>query len=257
MKMSSAETVVIAGAGNLAQYLVEELIDDAKYRVAVISRSSRPSLDALGVDIRIVKEYSRESVLPILDSLPKTRALISTLRSNDPTVYTPLHEALLSACRDSKTCKRFIPSEFLGNTRDYETIPRGIYRARRDFRAILTSQKDVTFSFVNLGWLADYFVQAPGSYKTYIRPFPQGWPIDLEKRTVRVIGTGDEPIGWTATRDMARAVVALIPHDDWPEYAWVYGELGTWNQAIQKVEKFYGIELQVFSGALPPICSLH
>lgn len=254
--MSSAETVVVAGAGNLAQYLVEEFIADGKYHVAVISRSSRPSLDALGVEVQIVKEYSREAVLPILDSF-KTRVLISTLHTDDPTAYTSLHEALLFACRDSKSCKRFIPSEFLGNTRDY-AVPRGIYRARSAFRSVLFSQKDVTFTFVNPGWLADYFVQTPGSHKTYIRPFPQGWPIDLEKRTVRVIGTGDEPIGWTATRDMARAVVALIPHDDWPEYTWVYGELGTWNQAIQKVEKFYGIELQVFSGALPPpICSLH
>lgn len=255
--MSSAETVVIAGSGNIARYLIEEFIADGKYRVAVISRNNRPFLDALGVDVHILKEYSRESVLPILDSLPKTRVLISALSSDDPTTYTSLHEALLSACRDSKSCKRFIPSEFLGNTRDYG-VPRGPSRARSAFRPILTSQKDVTFTVVNLGWLADYFVQTPGSQKTYIRPFPQGWPIDLEKRTVRVIGTGDEPIGWTVTRDMAKAVVALIPHDDWPEYTWVYGELGTWNQAIQKVEKFYGIKLQVFSGARPPsICSFH
>ncbi len=95
--MSSAETVVVAGAGNLAQYLVEEFIADGKYHVAVISRSSRPSLDALGVEVQIVKEYSREAVLPILDSF-KTRVLISTLHTDDPTAYTSLHEALLFAC---------------------------------------------------------------------------------------------------------------------------------------------------------------
>lgn len=100
------------------------------------------------------------------------------------------------------------------------------------------------WTLVNQGWLADYWVQPADGSKSYVRPFPNGWPIDLDQTTVRITGTGDEPVGWTAARDMAKAVVKLIPHKDWPDHTYVFGELGTWNTAIEKLEKFLGRRLK-------------
>ena len=240
------ESVVLAGSGNIAQYLAEEFVQDSRYHVGVISRTDREFFHKPGISFHKVDGYSRESIAPVLDSL-NTRALISTLQSDKDEFYTSSHEAMLAACRESKTCKRLIPSDFLGNLRDYGMVPRGNHRVRNAFRSLLTKQSDIKWTVVNQGWLGDYFVQPPDGSRSYIQPFPKGWPIDLERKTVRIAGTGNEPIGWTAARDMAKAVVKLIPHDEWPRYTFVFGEIGNWNEAIEKVERFYGVKLKVYS----------
>ncbi|KAK2768049.1 f420-dependent nadp reductase [Colletotrichum kahawae] len=238
------QTVVIAGSGDLAQYLAEEFKVDNTHDVLLISRKEREFFTKLGVTTHEVDNYSTESVLAVLERANAT-VLISTLHTDDPTLYTSLHKALLLACKASKTCKRFIPSEFLGNLRRFDNIPRGIARARRAFRSELLDESEINWTLVNLGWLADYFVQKPDGSRSYIRPFPQGWPINMEERTVRVIGTGDEPICWTAARDVAKAVVKLVSHEEWPDHVYVFGEIGSWNQAIEKVERYHQVKLTV------------
>ncbi|KAI8293969.1 hypothetical protein K4K56_003403 [Colletotrichum sp. SAR 10_98] len=235
-------TVVIAGAGDLAQYLAEEFKVDNTHDVFLISRKERKFFTKLGVTTHGIDEYSADSVLAVLEKVNAT-VLISTLHTDNPALYTSLHKALLLACKASKTCKRFIPSEFLGNLRKFDNIPHGIARARRAFRSELLNESEIKWTLVNLGWLADYFVQQPDGSRSYISPFPQGWPINMEEGTVRVIGTGDEPVCWTAARDVAKAVVKLVSHDEWPDHVYVFGEIGSWNQAIEKVERYYGVTL--------------
>ncbi|KAM5346156.1 hypothetical protein ACJ41O_009161 [Fusarium nematophilum] len=159
-----------------------------------------------------------------------------------------MHEALLNACRESKTCKRFIPSEYLGNLRDGGLFPPSSYSAHGQFRDMLKSETEVKWTLVNQGWLADYFVQPANGSRSYIRPFPQGWPIDLDQKTVRLIGTGDESVTWTAARDMAKVVVKLMSHEEWPDHVYLSGETGTWNDAVATLEKFLGHELKVSFG---------
>ncbi|KAF4960074.1 hypothetical protein FSARC_10569 [Fusarium sarcochroum] len=237
------QVVVVAGSGDIARYLAEEFTRDGTHDIVIISRTEKDFFAKLGVDLLKVEEYSKDAVLPILDRLGAT-VVVSTLHTDDPASYKGAHEALLTACTESKTCKRLIPSEFLGNYREFSDWPRGIQRARKAFRQVLAKQSVVQWTLLNQGWLADYFVQTPDDSRSYVRSFPNGWPIDLEKKTVRVIGTGDEAVGWTSARDLAKAVVKLVPHDDWPDHTYIFGELGTWNQAIEKVERFHGVELQ-------------
>ncbi|KAJ4124522.1 hypothetical protein NW754_000220 [Fusarium falciforme] len=213
------QVVVVAGSGNIAQYLAEEFVQDKTHDVIIISRSDPEFFRSLNVPLHKLGEYSKDAVVSILDRVDAT-VLVSTLHTDDPTAFTSLHETLLAACKESKSCKRFIPSEFLGNLRDFPTLPRGIQRARQAFRKTLAAQSDVKWTLVNQGWLADYFVQIPDGSRSYMRPFPEGWPIDLQEKTVRVVGTGDEPVGWTAARDVSKAVLS------------------------KKVERFWGVELK-------------
>ena len=133
----------------------------------------------------------------------------------------------------------------MGNLRDFWYLPRPNYYARQPFRDILAKEKEIKWTLINQGWLADYFVQPADGSKSYIRPFPNGWPIDLDQKTVRITGSGDEPVGWTAARDVAKAVVRLMSYNDWPDHTYVFGELGTWNDAVKKVENSIGRKLEV------------
>ena len=239
------ENVVLAGSGDIAKYLAEEFVRDGKYHVSVISRTDREFFHQPGMSFHKVDEYTTGKIVPVLDSRP-TRALISTLQSDKAEFYSSAHEAMLSACYRSKTCKRLIPSDFLGNLRDFGWVPRGNCQIRKAFRALLAQQSAIQWTFVNEGWLADYFVQPPDGSSSYVHPFPAGWPIDLEARQIRIAGTGNEPVGWTAARDMAQAIVQLMRHDEWPAYTFVFGEIGCWNEAVEKVERFYGVKLEVW-----------
>lgn len=238
------EVVVVAGAGNIAQYLGEEFVQDGTYELVIVSRGNQSFFQKLGITCHKVGSYSKDDILPILDR-HNTRALVSTIHTDDANAYTSVHKAMLEACRESKSCKHFIPSEFIGNLRTGGEAPRGLHRARREFRSFIAKETEVKWTLVNQGWLADYFVQTPDGSKSYIAPFPAGWPISMEKKTIRLIGTGNEPIGWTAARDVAKAVVKLVAYDDWPDHTYVFGELGTWNEAIEKVERFHGVKLEV------------
>jgi hypothetical protein len=45
----------------------------------------------------------------------------------------------------------------------------------------------------------DYFTPNGGSY---IQPWLPGWPIELERKTVRITGKGDERLGWGCAEDI-------------------------------------------------------
>lgn len=58
-----------------------------------------------------------------------------------------------------------------------------------------------------------------------------------------MLGSGDEKIGWTAARDVGDASVRLVSVLKWEPHTYVCGENGTWNQAIAKLERFYGEDI--------------
>lgn len=89
-------------------------------------------------------------------------------------------------------------------------------------------------------------MQPVGGTKSYMKALPGVWPIDLEKWTVTVLGEGEENIAWTLARGVAKALVRLVEVPQWEENTYVCGEIGTWNEAIAKIEKFYG-ELNISS----------
>ncbi|KAH7145567.1 hypothetical protein B0J13DRAFT_443352, partial [Dactylonectria estremocensis] len=182
----------------ITQYLVDEFLSDGSHDILVISRTDREWIRNSGVSLHLLKDYTEDEILPVLDDA-KATVLISTLASNDFDLFTSMHNALLNACRGSMTCKKLIPSGYLGNMRDLETLPRASYNARKLFRETLKNETDVQWTL---------------------------------------------PITWTAARDMAKAIVKLMAHEDWPQYVWVYGETGTWNEAVAKFEKFLGRTLE-------------
>lgn len=236
---TSRSTVAIAGASDLAKYFVELLQIAGDHNIILLSRAERAWFsDRPGVKLHVT-DYSHDSILSILNRTSSS-VLFSFLHSNDPGFYNVAHSAMLSACKASESCKRLVPSEYGGNIEDYPLQPRFYIPTHVAFRKQLEAQTEVEWTLVNLGWFADYFVQPEGGTKSYMKALPGVWPIDLTNWTVTVLGSGDEKIGWTAARDVASALVHLIGVPNWQPHIYVCGEIGTWNQAIAKLENFSG-----------------
>lgn len=53
------------------------------------------------------------------------------------------------------------------------------------------------------------------SNKTYMKSLGNVWPLNMETWEAVIPGTGNEPIGFTAARDVAKACVKLITTDKW------------------------------------------
>lgn len=119
-----SKTVAIAGAGNVAKFLVEELKKAGHNKIIVLSRAvcyfslyllgtycavkPRDWFVKAGVDLRIT-DYTTNS---ILSHIQDADVLVSLLHDNS-SFYNEAHVAMLEACKLSPKCKHFIPSEMV------------------------------------------------------------------------------------------------------------------------------------------------
>jgi len=129
--------IAIAGAGDLARYLVEELLAD-KHEVVVLSRSLKPWFQREDITFRLT-DYSMPSLTKAIDNC---EGLVSAILDYSMTSAT-VHLTLLEACKKSAKCKRFIPSEYAGNTDEFPDQPAFYYANHEPVRQALRSQKEV------------------------------------------------------------------------------------------------------------------
>jgi nucleoside-diphosphate-sugar epimerase len=218
--------VAIAGAGDLAKYLVEELLV-AGHSIVMFSRSRK----AWFLRPNVVFHETDYSVPNLVANLLDCDAVVSTILD-----YTSCgigaHLNILTACQQTARCKKFIPSEYGGNTDQFPEQPYFYEPTHAPIRDALKAQNDVMWTLLGNGWLMDYFVPVG---QRYIRDIGRYHPIDFDKSTAIIPGTGDEPICFTSARDIAKAVVELISHDKWEESTFVSGDLLSWNRILQKL----------------------
>lgn len=220
--------VAVAGPGDLAKYLVEELVA-ASHDVVLLTRSAKPWFEAIGAPSRIT-DYSVTSIATAIDDCD---ALISTVLDATMENVT-IHLAMLEACKKSPKCKRFIPAEWVGNVEEFPDQPAFYPENHVPIRKALAEQKEVMYTLFCPGWLADYFVPSTSRYLKEIGPYH---PIDWAAGTMAIPGTGDEKITFTLARDMAKAVAALISQEGWDAVTYVSGETSSWNGAAKLLER--------------------
>lgn len=157
-----------------------------------------------------ITDYTISSILSVLDTTHATTLISFINLATD--LYISVHISLLEACRLSHSCKRFIPSEWIGDIDNFPLKPDYYATTREPFRQILKAQHEIEWTLFNVGWLADYFL--PPS-KTYMTPVPDKFPIDPAGWRACIRGTGDEVQSWLCGRDVGRAVMELCKADEW------------------------------------------
>jgi nucleoside-diphosphate-sugar epimerase len=220
--------IAIAGAGDLAKYLTEELFISG-HAVVVLSRTQPVWFTRPDITFRTV-DYA--SIPTLAAALSDCDALVSTILDYT-TRFAASHLALIEACQQSPHCKSFIPSEYAGNTDEYPDQPAFYYSNHEPVRRVLREQTEIRWTLFNLGWLTDYLV--PASYR-YIKDIGDNHPVNLTAGTMKIPGTGDDMIAFTPVRDAAKAIVRLFDFQDWEPIIYVCGETTTWNEIAKKVK---------------------
>ena len=224
------QVIALAGVGAVGKYLCEELLASDRFDVVVLSRNVRsistphrthllnvfsPQKQKAWFSTRNIPVHQTnysdpESLVDILDSTHAT-ALISFIQLTDST-FIAIHRTLIAACLQSATCKRFIPSEWIGNLDSFPEKPKFYHDSREPIRELLRQTKALQWTLVNQGFFMDYFLKAE---KTYLKPIPDEFPVDPNGWKVCIRGTGEEMQTFTMARDVAKAVVELLGADEW------------------------------------------
>jgi nucleoside-diphosphate-sugar epimerase len=89
--------------------------------------------------------------------------------------------------------------------------------------------------------------------KSYLQPFV--FAVDMAANAAAIPGSGDTPVAFTHTFDVAKFVAALVGQPDWPERSVIIGDKRTWNEVVAIAEDVKGWFLCACL-YLPSICTL-
>ncbi|EFX06571.1 nmra-like protein [Grosmannia clavigera kw1407] len=245
--------IAVAGAGDLAKVFLEESWADGTFDVVVctskVRMASRHAQNKTHTDQKQMKEwydkpninvaitdYSVESMTELLNSTGAVALYVFYITFDYP-VFVKVHSDLLDACIASKSCKRFVPSEWCGNALDFPRTPRFYGETRLPIREKLCAQTEVEWTVICLGFFMDYVVP---SHQTYLKDYGEMDPWHREKWVATLMGTGDEMVGMTSSRDVMKAAIEIAKLPKWENYFFIVGENTTLNKVTKQMEEFYG-----------------
>lgn len=78
--------------------------------------------------------------------------------------------------------------------------------------------------------------------KTHLTPMIP--VIDIEGKIAAIPGTGDEPIAFSYSLDVAKAVARLLGATKWDETTYIIGDKITWNEFLQLAQEARGMQLR-------------
>ncbi|KAF7177894.1 hypothetical protein CNMCM7691_006370 [Aspergillus felis] len=230
---------VAGGTGKLGRAIVEALKNTTGHRVAVLTRKATDDLaKELGVPL-LVADYSNvDSLTHLLENNQIDTVISAMSLINDETSNSQLN--LIEAADRSSSTKRLIPSEYgiCYNEEHAALFPivKGKLAATQKLRST-----SLEYTLVSNGFFLDYYGLPKA--KSYLQPFV--FAVDMANNAATIPGSGDTPVVFTHTFDVANFVAALVGHADWPERSIIIGDKKTWNDFVAIAEEIKGVKFNI------------
>lgn len=87
------------------------------------------------------------------------------------------------------------------------------------------------------GYFLDYY--GNGTVPSHLQIVPA--VIDMTNNAAAIPGSGNTPVAFTHTLDIAKFVVALLGVESWPKESFIIGDKVTWNQFVELAESVKGM----------------
>ncbi|KAI4253184.1 MAG: hypothetical protein LQ352_003835 [Teloschistes flavicans] len=169
---------------------------------------------------------------------------------------------LIRASAQSSTVKRFIPSEWgidwsadddgictglsISNDR-HLPVPWKLLKTRS--LDLLAQYPPITLEYTSFhnGYFMDYFgMPHYQSYMTPETPF-----VDIDARKAAIPGSGDDPVVWTLTKDLAKFVRKMVESSEaWPKVSRVAGDVVTINETTRVAQDARGTRFEISHDSL-------
>ncbi|RAQ50436.1 hypothetical protein AFGD_002712 [Aspergillus flavus] len=212
---------VSGGTGKLGRAVVEALKNKKSHSLFILARSTNDELSET-LDVPIIPvDYSNVGSLTKALEENKIETVISTVPISDESA-TDSQLNLIEAAIKSKSTKRFIPSDFgiIYNEQHASVFPplKGKLLAAEKLRS-----SGLEYTMVSNGFFMDYY----------------GLP------NAAIPGSGNVPVVFTHTFDVAQYVAALIGEEKWNERSIIIGDKLTWNDLVSLAETTKGTKFDV------------
>ncbi|PYI07711.1 NAD(P)-binding protein [Aspergillus sclerotiicarbonarius CBS 121057] len=234
-----ATIAVAGGTGGVGKTIVEALLQEPKYRVIVLTRSSPKEDLVLSKTQQIQVNY--DDVDSIAQTLEKhaIHTIISAIGIySDETSKCQLN--LIHAAERSSATKRFVPSEYsFIQTKDLLSADPSIQYWLD--AAELLQKSGLKYTRVTPGIFMDYWGMP--QVRTNLQPYVIG--VDVANCWAAIPGDGNDKMGVTYSYDMAAFIVKLLDLEEWPEFSIFVGDEITYNQLLQLAEQVRGQKFEV------------
>ncbi|KAF5575535.1 nmra-like family [Fusarium pseudocircinatum] len=233
-----ALTIAVAGGtGSLGRAIVQAILADSKFKIIILSRTAKASIQH-SVDVPVIPiDYTRAVEVAEVLEKHQVHTLISTI---DPTSGPQAEFALIEAAEKVETTKRFIPSIWGVK---YSKEHGQLFPLAKTKLEILDRLQPS-----HLEWTAWYF----GLFAEFLahRPSPLPILIDMHHDMAVVPGSGDISITVAFRDDVASFVAASLNLPRWPPETYLIGDSFTPNQLVEVAEAIKGTKFSVTNESL-------
>ncbi|KAH6972894.1 hypothetical protein BKA56DRAFT_492850 [Ilyonectria sp. MPI-CAGE-AT-0026] len=228
-------TIAVAGGTRgIGRTIAETIKSQGKHDVKIFSRAANPTLEAeSGCEVIAVDYDNVEALTKVLVD-NKIDTVISTLFLTT----TGLPQVnLVRASEASQYTRRFIPSIW------------GIPYTMEDFeigRAKLEALEELEVSTLEYTlFYVGYFLDFWGHPRVKTNQLPNIIAVDIEHNVAAIPGSGNVPVTFTHTRDVAKFVAASLELPKWDRESYVIGDTVTWNEFVRIAEEVKGAKFEV------------
>ncbi|KAI8712566.1 NmrA domain-containing protein [Fusarium sp. LHS14.1] len=233
----SSLVAVAGGTGNLGRTIVEAIIADGKFQVVILAREANAEKEKqIGAKILPVNYSDVDGLTKVLEdnNIETVISTLNTMGATEPELN------LIAAADRAKSTKRFVPSIWgVKYTQEIsDSFP--IAKAKLAVTAAL-EKTSLEYTSWFIGYFADYYV-APHlpSHMTILRVV-----IDMANNAAAIPGSGDVPVAFTYTVDLAKFVSASLSLPKWQPETYLVGDKLTWNQLLALAEAVKGTKFSV------------
>ncbi|KAH7254699.1 hypothetical protein FSOLCH5_011310 [Fusarium solani] len=233
----SSLVAVAGGTGNLGRTIVEAIIADGKSQVVILAREANAEKEKqIGAKILPVNYADVDGLTKVLEdnNIETVISTLNTMGVADPELN------LIAAADQAKTTRRFVPSIWGAKYTQEISDSFPIAKAKLAVTAALEKTNLEHTSWL-IGYFADYYI-APHlpSHMTILRVV-----IDMANNAAAIPGSGDVPVAFTYTVDLAKFVSASLSLPKWQPETYLVGDKLTWNQLLALAEAAKGTKFSV------------
>ncbi|KAK4248804.1 isoflavone reductase [Corynascus novoguineensis] len=240
---------VAGGTGNIGRTIVDAILATGKHQVKVLSRKANPKLEAeIGAPLVPVDYSDVDALAKVLED-NNVDTVVSGIAMHSEDGSKPHEVELIRAADRSRTTKRLISSEWGVPFKDEHIGQIPSVAHKREAARALEATTTLEHTVFHVGFLMDYWGLGPHgvlgvpSYLATRTPFVT-W-LDMAHGAAAIPGSGDVPVVFTHTADVARFVAASLDLPRWERETFVLGDRLTWNQFLRLAEEARGIKFTV------------
>ncbi|KAF6787294.1 nmra-like family protein [Colletotrichum musicola] len=237
-----AIVAVAGGTGNVGRTIVEAIVATGKHDVKILARKANPKLEKeIGATIIVVDYANVEATTKALED-NNVHTVVSTINMDPPPGQVPKEIELIRAADASKTTKRMISSDWANPHNEGQVNDLGSVPHKLKAQAFLRNEtKSLEYTVSHNGFFLDYW--GGQAEKSYMASFT--FAIDIPNNTAAIPGSGNVPVAFTHTRDVAKFVAAALDLERWEPEMFVIGDKVTWNEFLHLAEEAKGTKFAV------------